>query len=296
MEYGPPPLFRQGLSARIRFIVYVLVSVVLILVDGRLRTLDSFRSTAVSFTTPLYQFVQWPFQAIKASEGYFVSKVRLKTENDVLKTENEHLLTELARFRTLQEDNARLRALLGAVKPVNNQIATAEVIGQMPDRFTRRILINAGDKDGLRPGMAVLAPGGVLGQVARTVAHQAEVTLLTDHRQRLAVINQRTGKLYVLTGSGEDLLDLSFVLPEDDIQVGDTLVTSGKDHLFPRAVAAGTVTATSHAPGETYQNVTVKPSANLTNVQFAAIILNPPTVDPALTKTEDTTNRRRGRH
>ncbi|MFR3636206.1 MAG: rod shape-determining protein MreC, partial [Sutterella sp.] len=70
MEYGPPPLFRQGVSARIRFILFVFICVVLILVDGRLKSLDGFRSTVVSVTTPLVSLLSIPGEWLHHSEGY----------------------------------------------------------------------------------------------------------------------------------------------------------------------------------------------------------------------------------
>ena len=60
MEYGPPPLFRQGISARARFLFFVLICVILILVDGRLRSLDNFRSAVISFTTPMVHVATLP--------------------------------------------------------------------------------------------------------------------------------------------------------------------------------------------------------------------------------------------
>ncbi len=279
MEYGPPPLFRQGISARIRFIFFVLVSVVLILIDGRLRTLDNFRSTIVSFTTPIVQFAKMPFEALDHSEGYFVSKVRLKNTNDELARENEQLMARLVRFKELESENGHLRALLRAQPRSNDRFVGAEIIGRVPDRFTHRIQLNVGAKQGLEPGMPVLAATGIVGQVSRVVQHQSEVTLLTDHRQRLAVKNARTGKQFIVAGTGENVLDLRFVLPESDIRVGDELVTSGLDHVFPADIPVGTVVSIDHVPGETYQSVSVRPNTNTDDLKFATVVLAD--MDPA---------------
>ena len=108
MEYGPPPLFRQGISARVRFIFFVLISVILILVDGRLRSLDNFRSAAVSFTTPMVELATLPITLLGEGEGYFISKVKLKKANDLLSEENQKLSLEVARLREMREENGRL--------------------------------------------------------------------------------------------------------------------------------------------------------------------------------------------
>lgn len=293
MEYGPPPLFRQGISARIRFIFFVLISVILILVDGRLRSLDSFRSAVVSFTSPLVTLVNFPGEYLSSTEEYFVSKVRLKRNNDELTEENNRLSLEVARLREMQEENVRLRALVGAVPRTADKVVTAEVLGRVSDQFTRRLRINLGERDGLKLGMPVIGASGALGQVSRVIAHQAEVTLLTDHRQVLSVMNERTGSRYVLAGTGEIEMDLRFVMPKSDIKEGDRLVTTGLDHLFPRQIPAGMVTAIRHVPGETYQTVTVQPAAKLDDLQFATVILTDPLFVRAMDENAPESNIRR---
>lgn len=293
MEYGPPPLFRQGISARVRFIFFVLMSVILILVDGRLRSLDDFRSAAVSFTTPLVELATMPMKLFSQTEGYFVSKVRLKNANDQLSEENRRLSLEVARLREMQEENEHLRRLVSAVPRTSDKVVTAEVLGRVSDQFTRRIKVNLGEKDGLKIGMPVIGASGVLGQVSRLIAHQAEVTLVTDHRQRIAVMNERTGERFILAGTGEEFMDLLFVLPGADIKAGDRLVTSGIDKLFPRLISAGTVLTSEHQPGETYRTVTVSPSFQIDDIQFATIILKDPSLATALDAAKDTGSIRR---
>ena len=293
MEYGPPPLFRQGISARIRFIFFVLVSVILILIDGRLRHLDNFRSAVVSFTTPLVQLVTAPFETIRQSEEYFISKVRLKRSNDELAEENRRLSLEVARLNEMQEENHRLRELIHAVPRTANQVVTAEVLGRVADQFTRRLHINLGERDGLKIGMPVIGSTGALGQISRVIAQQAEVTLITDHRQKISVMNDRTGERFILAGTGEDVMDLLFVLPTTDLKVGDKLVTSGLDKLFPREIATGTVVKISHQPGETYRSVSVRPTMKIDDILFATVILTDPDRTAELEETQPQTSKRR---
>ncbi|MFU0842069.1 MAG: Cell shape-determining protein MreC [Burkholderia sp.] len=298
MEYGPPPLFRQGISARVRFLFFVLISVILMLVDGRFRSLDAFRSAALSFTTPLVSLVTLPGKLIAQSEDYFVSKVTLKRTNDMLAEENQKLSLEAARLRELQEENDRLRRLVNAVPRTADRVMTGEILGRVSDQFTRRLQINLGARDGLKQGMPVIGAYGVLGQVTRVIDRQAEITLLTDHRSRLAVADERTGKRYILAGTGERLMDLKFVLSGDDVKPGDRLVTSGLDKIFPRHILAGVVHDVKHEPGENYQSVSVSPAVELEDIQFATVILTDPQAASALESREDsepTLRRRAGR-
>ena len=259
MEYGPPPLFRQGISARARFLFFVLICVILILVDGRLRSLDNFRSAVISFTTPMVHVATLPITLL--GEG---------------------------------EENERLRQLVNAGPREADRVVTGEVLGRVSDQFTRRLQINLGEKSGIVQGMPVIGAFGILGQITRVAATQSEITLITDHRQRIAVMNERTGERYILAGTGEELMDLLFVQPSADIKGGDRLVTSGLDKIFPRQIMVGTVNETLHKPGETYMAVSVIPSVELEDIQFATVILTNPNVTSVFDKKDkDSTIRRR---
>ena len=169
MEYGPPPLFRQGISARARFLFFVLICVILILVDGRLRSLDNFRSAVISFTTPMVHVATLPITLLGEGEGYFISKVKLKTANDQLLEENQKLSLEVARLREMREENERLRQLVNAVPREADRVVTGEVLGRVSDQFTRRLQINLGEKSGIVQGMPVIGAFGILGQITRAV-------------------------------------------------------------------------------------------------------------------------------
>lgn len=298
MEYGPPPLFRQGMSVRIRFLLSVLAAIILILVDGRFRAVDGFRSALVSFTTPLVEVVGAPARLIGESEDYFVSKKNLTAENARLKEENQLLLLRAARLQEFEEENARLRRLVEATPRTASRTKTAEVLGRVSDPFVKRLQINLGERDGLVMGMPVIGVSGVLGQVNRTVAHQAEVRLLTEQHQQISVVNARTGVHYIANGTGEPELDLLFVRQGDDVRAGDQLVTSGFDKIFPRNIVVATVTSVTHTPGETYQRVSASPGAITDDIQFATVILvdpNPTAALEAQTEEKQPFERRRRR-
>lgn len=287
MQYGPPSLFRQGVSARARFIFFVVLSLVCILVDGRLRALDGLRSALVSFTTPLVQVLSLPGEILGEGEGYFTSKHRLSEENRRLLEENQLLQLKAARLDEMSQENERLRLIVNAVPRTASNTVTAEVIGRVSDPFTKRLQINLGEKDGIAVGMPVVGAFGALGQITRTVAHLSEVTLLTDHRQQIAVVNERTGAHAIAAGTGDSSLNILFVGPKADIRKGDRLTTSGLDGLFPRNLLVGIVTTIAYQPGENYQRVEASPAAQLDNIQFATVVLVDPNPTAALDEVEE---------
>ena len=274
MAYGAPPLFRQGVSIRARFLFFLMLSLAVILVDGRLRALDDFRSALTSFLTPFKEVVQLPGLFIENSAGYFISKKKLNEEIQRLTKENQLLQLDAARMEEMRQENENLRHLVSALAATTDHVVTTEVIGRPADPFSRRIQIAAGALDGVQVGMPVIGPFGVLGQVSRTVSHQSEVTLISDHKSRISVINNRTGQIFLLAGTGDSgLLTVAFAQPSADLQPGDELVTSGLDHLYPKAVLTAIVKSSTYVPGEAYRRVEATAAADLTDVQFATVVL-----------------------
>ena len=274
MAYGAPPLFRQGVSIRARFLFFLMLSLAVILVDGRLRALDDFRSALTSFLTPFKEVVQIPGLFIENSAGYFISKKNLNEEIQRLTKENQLLQLDAARMEEMRQENENLRHLVSALAATTDHVVTTEVIGRPADPFSRRIQIAAGALDGVQVGMPVIGPFGVLGQVSRTVSHQSEVTLISDHKSRISVINNRTGQIFLLAGTGDSgLLTVAFAQPSADLQPGDELVTSGLDHLYPKAVLTAIVKSSTYVPGEAYRRVEATAAADLTDVQFATVVL-----------------------
>ena len=274
MAYGAPPLFRQGVSIRARFLFFLMLSLAVILVDGRLRALDDFRSALTSFLTPFKEVVQLPGLFIENSAGYFISKKNLNEEIQRLTKENQLLQLDAARMEEMRQENENLRHLVSALAATTDHVVTTEVIGRPADPFSRRIQIAAGALDGVQVGMPVIGPFGVLGQVSRTVSHQSEVTLISDHKSRISVINNRTGQIFLLAGTGDSgLLTVAFAQPSADLQPGDERVTSGLDHLYPKAVLTAIVKSSTYVPGEAYRRVEATAAADLTDVQFATVVL-----------------------
>lgn len=274
MAYGAPPLFRQSVSIRARFLFFLMLSLAVILVDGRLRALDDFRSALTSFLTPFKEVVQLPGLFIENSAGYFISKKNLNEEIQRLTKENQLLQLDAARMEEMRQENENLRHLVSALAATTDHVVTTEVIGRPADPFSRRIQIAAGALDGVQVGMPVIGPFGVLGQVSRTVSHQSEVTLISDHKSRISVINNRTGQIFLLAGTGDSgLLTVAFAQPSADLQPGDELVTSGLDHLYPKAVLTAIVKSSTYVPGEAYRRVEATAAADLTDVQFATVVL-----------------------
>lgn len=250
MEYSPPPLFKQGAPARVKVTVFALIAIVLLVVDARMGLLAGVRTVAATVLYPMQMAAMLPRDAVGNMGVYFSSVSTLQKQVQALKNQ------ELAQARLLQQaqfqmaENIHLRRLMDAKQQLPVQSQMAEILYDARDPSTRRIVINRGSRDDVTPGLPVIDHAGVVGQVTRVFPFTSEVTLLTDKDQAIPVQVLRSGLRSIVYGRGHSgQLDLRFVAQDADIQVGDVLVTSGLDGMYPAGLAVARVTQVEKATG-----------------------------------------------
>jgi rod shape-determining protein MreC len=208
-----------------------------------------------------------------------------------VKAENERLARELGAARiALQQERSRaqrtrsLEALLELRGRVPLQTTAADVIAAAATPEFRTITIGKGAYDGLRPDMAVLAPAGVVGRVIVPAAHAAKVQLLIDRNAAAGALIERTRAQGVATGSGENVLKLEYVSGSADIAVGDTVVTSGIDGIYPKGFVIGRVEQLERSGGA-FGAIIVRPAIDFSSLEEVLVVLTPQAPDAAPTET-----------
>ncbi|MGF6274382.1 rod shape-determining protein MreC [Massilia sp. UYP11] len=274
MEYSPPPLFKQGAPARVKAMVCALIAIVLLFVDARMGLLSGVRQVAATVLYPMQMAALMPREALANMGDYFSSLSTLQKEVQALKHQ------ELARAQLLQQaqfqmaENAHLRRLMEARQQLPVQSQMAEILYDARDPSTRRIVINRGSRDDVSLGLPVIDYAGVVGQVTRVFPFTSEVTLLTDKDQAIPVQVLRSGLRSIVYGRGNTgLLDLRFVAQDADIQVGDVLVTSGLDGMYPAGLAVARVTQVEKAAGS-FGRVVGQPLAGIDRNRQVLVIMS----------------------
>lgn len=264
MEYSPPPLFKQGASARAKVIFFALLAVVLLVVDSRMHALDAVRQMVGTVLYPVQTAVLVPRDALYGVGGYFTSLSTLRAENEKLKRRQLENAQMLLQAQQLMAENAQLRSILGAAERLPVASVMSEILYDARDAYTRKVVLNRGSHHGLAAGQPVIDDVGVVGQVTRAFLFTAEVTLLTDRNQALSVQVLRNGVRSIAYGSGQqNLLELRYMPLDSDIQPGDTLVTSGIDGVFPAGLPVARVKKVDQRPKESFMRIVCEPLAGV---------------------------------
>ncbi|MFX1685032.1 rod shape-determining protein MreC [Paraburkholderia sp. A1RO-5L] len=242
MEYSPPPLFKQGPSALARLIFFVVLSIALLISDARFKTLEVVRGVLGAGLYPLQRAALVPRDLFMGAADLAVTSAALRQDNAKLHARNLQLSQQANDAATLAAENAHLRALLQLSQRIGAQTTPAEIQYDTRDPFTQKVVIGGGTQQGVQDGAPVVSEDGVIGQVTRVFPMQSEVTLVTDKDLAVPVEIVRTGLRSVIYGTAKgDLLDLRFVPISADVQVGDELVTSGLDGVYPQGLPVAKV-------------------------------------------------------
>ncbi len=262
---GPPVATRQGeVASTLRLLAYLALTVSLIFLDHRGGWLSQVRAHADIVTQPLWWVAGLPGRLGTRMQDDAVTRSRLVEENRQLRNELLVANARLTRLQTATIDNAQLRALLGVKTSRGLDVQLAPILNIDLDPTRQRLVLDAGSRDGVRLGQAVIDAGGLMGQIIQTTPSHSIALLLTDPDHAVPVVVARNGVRLIAYGRGSsDRLELSDVPLNSGVKVGDTIVTSGLGGHFPVGFPVGTIVALRPDDSHAYLIGDLKPAAQL---------------------------------
>ncbi|MCK7511484.1 MAG: rod shape-determining protein MreC [Desulfobacterales bacterium] len=224
-----------------------------------------------------------PFQelASRAAErgrgdlaGLFFSGLRRRAKTSALKQQLDQAVQDSIQQRELELENTRLRELLAFKRSLPGPAIAAEIIGKDPSAWFKTVIIDKGPADGVQRGLpAVTVRGAWSGRSWRSPAHQSKLMLIIDRNSAADALVQRTRARGIVKGASRDECYLDYVLHEDDVRVGDLVVSSGFDGVYPKGLLIGTVTAVNFQGSDFFKEVRITPAVDFDKLEEVLIIL-----------------------
>lgn len=267
------PIFERGPSLSLRLFFALVASAGLITLDQYTNSSVQLRSYLTASVSPLFYLANLPQDVMFGASEQFKSHQKILEENQVLK--NTVLLQngQLQRLQFLQQENDKLRALLGA-QPVNEgKRLIAEVLAVYSHPFSHQIVLNKGSNDGVTVGQPLLDDLGVLGQVVSVGPNSSRALLIVDNTHAISARVERTGMAVVAEGIGQsDTLRVIHLPHSTDVQEGDRLVTSGLDGVFPEGYPIARVNNVNRDPRQPFLQVAAEPFAKLDRIRYVLLV------------------------
>jgi rod shape-determining protein MreC len=207
-------------------------------------------------------------------KGY-VALVQTRKENQRLVQELQQLQAENLRLQEVALENLRFQQLLDFKQASNLQLAAARVVGRDPTNWYRTIMINKGERNGLRVDMGVISPAGVVGRIIKTTPVASQVLLLTDRNSSVAALIHRTRDEGLIEGTEGGLARMKYLPMLSEVNRGDVVLTSGLAGSFPKGLIIGQVSEVYKKEDGLFQVAQIQPAVDFTKLEEVLVILNP---------------------
>lgn len=265
-------LFPRGPGAGARLLIYVLIGIAMMVADTRFKVLDNLRNNLSVLLYPVQKTAKAPLDLYDQVSGFFVNHAALQRENSFLRQRSLDYAAAVLRYRDLEQENNRMRALLGAHSRFALQTRLAEIISVPRDPYSRKIIVDQGSREKVQAGQPVMDEAGLLGQVTRAYPFTSEITLITDLDQLVPVQIQRNGLRAIAYGSGKEaMIEVRYLPQNADIRVGDMLTTSGIDGVYPAGMPVAKVTRIDRSPNHAFLRVQCTPMAAINRYRHVLI-------------------------
>jgi len=252
--------------------------------DGRQKVLRIWTQT---FASPLQNASS---KATGATSGFFQQIWNFRgtaVENEQLKQRLNEVETELHTARQAAAENERLKALLNLNEQTSIKSVPARVIARDPSVWFNTITINRGSSSGVEQNMPVVTPGGIVGRVITVSPWASQVMLITDEKAGAgAVVGQlgQSGALGSIRGRADlnvALVEMRYVSGLEKVEVGDYVMTTGQDGIYPSGLNVGKVVDVKSGTATTAHQILIQPGAQLDHLEEVAVLLYHPPPRPA---------------
>lgn len=260
---------------RFYIILFFFILIPIIAIDTSTRSPRDYRfydRFIVSLTAPVQVVVSWTLETLNSGYQNYLYLWHVRRDNQSLLDENRKLQNQIAILKETQQENIRLRNLLSFREQQKLTAIAARVIAKDVSTEFRALRLNRGSSSGINRDMAVLTELGVVGRVWRVTANSADIVTIMDPLSAVDGIIERSRTRGVIVGKTDTSCQMRYTLRTDDVQVGDTLVSSGLGGIFPKGIPVGTVSKVERKPFGITQDIEVVPSVDFSKLEEVLVV------------------------
>ncbi len=232
--------------------------------------------TALYISAPFQNAFHYVVNGSKNLWRHYFFLVFAARENEQLKKTLQAVRETNRRLAEIELANIRLRRLLEFRETVPYATISAEVVGRDPSHWFKTIVVNKGTGQGVRKGLPVVTPEGIVGQVIECTPGYSKILLAIDQKSAVDAMIQRTRTRGIVEGDPGGGFNFKYVLRKEDVRVGDRVISSGLDGVFPKGFDLGSVSGVVRPTAGMFQVVTVLPSVDFERLEEVLMISNPP--------------------
>ena len=234
--------------------------------------MDVLQRSVVEILGPLLQSVGKVSGFLENTVQEYIWLRKVRHENEELKTRLDALERTVTDYREAYVENLRLRRLLDFKTTIQAEAVAAQVVVHDMTGWFQTMVIDKGFRDNVGPDMPVVNDEGVVGRILDVSDRYSRVLLITDPGSAVDAIIQRNRVRGILAGKDSSGCLLKYVRGNLDVQMGDLIITSGKDGIFPKGLRLGVVQGTFKDPVDLFQKIEIKPLVRLSALEEVLVV------------------------
>ena len=270
-------MFSKKMVLIVGGIVLIAVNVILLSITSKSQSTFGLGRVGISFVAPFQEIVTRSVRFTRGIWQNYFFLVSAAHENETLKKSLNQFVEKDNEWHEIGLANSRLRNLLNFQKAPTHRVVAAEVISKDPSGWFKTVIIDKGRSDGLQKGLPVVLPTGIAGQVIEVSSLYAKVMLIIDRNSAVDALVQRSRARGIIKGASADQCRFEFVLRKHDVQIGDTVIASGLDGVYPKGLRIGRVSDLSERSSDIFYEITVTPFVDYEKLEEVLVILHPKT-------------------
>lgn len=203
----------------------------------------------------------------------------LLEEISLLEEEKQLNEVDLAKFYSLEEENAQLRGYLNFFNERSFRYILANVVWQENllnfSHYNQNIVIDKGGRDGLREGLAIVSETGVvIGKIIEVEDKSSRVCLINNNFCKMAVsLSNSTKSIGLAEGDLGLSIKVNFVSQNEVVNIGDRIITSGLERDIPRGLAVGKINYVNQEVNDVWQDINAEALFSINNLSIVAVII-----------------------
>lgn len=270
-------MFSRKMAMIVGAIILIVVNIIVLSVNSkRPEPSTGIGKFIIAIVSPFQEIVSDSTTFVKDIWKHYFFQISVSEENARLNRSLKQVEEKNNRLKEVELSHQRLKKLFAFKKTLYKKVVAAEVIGRDPSPWYKTIIINKGSREGVERGMPVVIPEGIAGLVTDVSSTHAKILLVIDQNSAVDALIQRNRARGIIKGEPSGRLLLQYVQRKHDIHVGDIVVSSGLDGVFPKGIRIGYVHEVDKPDSGVFQQLAVTPFGDFEKLEEVLVVLDPP--------------------
>jgi len=232
-----------------------------------------FERLTIAMVAPFQRMVSATVDAVQDVWTVYIASISAARENKELKKALAQATADQNHYRELILENERLRKFIHFKETESRIMVAAKVIARDPSPWFSTMMIDKGTDEGLLRGLPVVAAEGIVGQVVAVSSRYSRVLLITDRNSSVDALVQNTRARGIVQGDNTDTCFFDYILRKEVVAVGDHIVASGLDQVFPKGLSIGNVVDVKKENSALFQHVKIKTSVDFNTLEEVLVFV-----------------------